>query len=1023
MSFNARRPDSSEQETDQLALREQLALLEAEARRIRSQLAERSPSSSTSPVRRTVGEQELFHAWLADAPAAISIMAGPEHRYQLSNRLNQEWTGNRIVLGKSVAELFPDAAQQGFVAMLDRVRETGEPVAGQETPFDVGGTLRFVNFIYQPLRDERGSVDAILGFVVDVTDQVLQRQRAESIARVAEALSEASSSGDVAGAVIEEVHDALGATATVVYFCDPGSGTAARLAAARGLPLDRIEALRGLPLDPTLPLGVAIGSGAPVFIEDRDALLTQYPAVAASSLPAEQLQAVAAIPLRQRGHTLGGIAVSFATSRSFDPAERGFLLSIAGHCALALERARFLESERRFRAVFDHALDAMVITADDRIFLDANPAACALLRASRASLIGRTVNDVVSEEPAVADLWSSFRQDGNQRGEVRLVRADGTTVDVEYSAAANILPGQHLAVWRDIEERKRAADTLRFLADVSSALGSTLDSEAALAEVARTAVPIMADWAVVDMLGDAGAIRRVHVAHVDPAKVGLAHELQAKLPTTIDDEAGVGKVIRTGVSELTPDITDELLRAYISDAELLDVLRSLGLASSMCVPLKLRGRTVGAITFVAAESRRRFGPADLTIAEEVARRASTAMENARSLRDAQEANRLKDEFLSTVSHELRTPLTAMLGWASLLLRSPKVGADPALRRGLETIARNAQAQGRLIEDVLDVSRIISGKLRLQQQMVDLGQVVSAALDVVTPMAAAKRVELHADVKPGVSIFGDADRLQQVVWNLLSNAVKFTPSGGRVGVSLARNDSDAVVRVTDTGQGIEAEVLPFVFDRFRQADSSSSRYHGGLGLGLAIARHLVELHGGVILAESPGRGSGATFTVRLPVRVSTVLAEEPTPEPDDEPSSIIVVRLDGVRVLVCEDDADTRELLAIMLRGAGAEVQTVVSASEALATLAASPPDVMVSDIGLPGEDGYGLMTRVRALPPEQGGRVPAIALTAYARAEDAEMATRAGFDLHVAKPVHETRLIRAIGKLAHTLRSRTGSPQ
>jgi signal transduction histidine kinase len=398
---------------------------------------------------------------------------------------------------------------------------------------------------------------------------------------------------------------------------------------------------------------------------------------------------------------------------------------------------------------------------------------------------------------------------------------------------------------------------------------------------------------------------------------------------------------------------------------------------------------------------------------EVAERRRIEEERAQLLVREQQANRLKDEFLATVSHELRTPLNAVLGWARVL-RSADV--EPALRaRALESIERNAQAQARLIEDILEVSRIVTGKLRLKVKALDLAQVIDAALDVVRPAAEAKDISLEAEIprRPWRSI-GDADRLQQIVWNLLSNAVKFTPRGGTVSVALAcANRSDEII-VSDTGKGIDPAFLPHVFAPFRQADASTTRDHGGLGLGLAIVRQLTELHGGTVRAESDGVNRGSRFIIALPAQQTT---QAPAPDSGRHRAAAgsAPPDLGGVRVMVVDDDRDARELLTATLGYYGADVTAAESAAEALVLLPEIRPDVLLSDIGMSGEDGYTFIRRVRALPPDRGGLIPAVAITAYATAGDRARAMSSGFQLHVPKPFDPIDLARTVQRL-------TGSP-
>ncbi len=384
---------------------------------------------------------------------------------------------------------------------------------------------------------------------------------------------------------------------------------------------------------------------------------------------------------------------------------------------------------------------------------------------------------------------------------------------------------------------------------------------------------------------------------------------------------------------------------------------------------------------------------------------------------AEEASRLKDEFLAVVSHELRTPLNAIMGWASLL-RMRKLDGQTA--RAIETIERNAQTQNQLIGDLLDVSRIVSGQLRLNIRQFELGSVIEAAIEVVRPSADAKSIRLQPLLDPAAGpVAGDPDRLQQVFWNLLSNAVKFTPKGGRVQVRLQRMNSRAEVIVSDTGKGIDSKLLPVIFDRFRQGDSSTTREYGGLGLGLAIVRHLVELHGGVVHARSDGEGKGAEFTVQLPLSIAArpaQLDEEPRVHPSvSESIPGTMPSLAGLRILLVDDEPDAREILSAILTEAGAEVAAAAGAQQAIDTIAKWRPDVLISDIGMPGEDGYDFIRTVRALSPDQGGQIPAIALTALARTQDRLKVLSAGYQMHVPKPVEPVELATVVASLTRRL--------
>ncbi len=392
-----------------------------------------------------------------------------------------------------------------------------------------------------------------------------------------------------------------------------------------------------------------------------------------------------------------------------------------------------------------------------------------------------------------------------------------------------------------------------------------------------------------------------------------------------------------------------------------------------------------------------------------------AAQNERLYRQAEESSRLKEEFLATISHELRTPLSAILGWTRMLRMGQLSVEDSA--KALDTIERNARAQAQLVDDLLDVSRIITGKLRMDVRPADPNSFIDAAVEAVTPAAEAKGVRVQKIVDTGaVSIPGDPVRLQQVVWNLLSNAIKFTPRGGRVQIYSQRVNSHLEIVVSDSGQGISPDFLPYVFDRFRQADQKTSRQHGGMGLGLAIVRHLVEMHGGSVRASSEGDGKGATFTVMLPIspvyQVDSSGSRVHPAARDLLPPNDITDRLDGLRILVVDDEADTRELLKQGLEYCGAKVKVVGSADEALGELKTALPDILISDIGMPGSDGYDLIRAIRGLPAANGGKIAAIALTAYTRIEDRLHALRAGYDMHVPKPVELAELVAVAATVA-----------
>jgi signal transduction histidine kinase/CheY-like chemotaxis protein len=441
--------------------------------------------------------------------------------------------------------------------------------------------------------------------------------------------------------------------------------------------------------------------------------------------------------------------------------------------------------------------------------------------------------------------------------------------------------------------------------------------------------------------------------------------------------------------------------------------RPVSTVGGLCLPLLIRGHAIGALALELAPDEV-LDEERCALLEATADQCAQALERARlyaleQLRreELERSNRLKDDFLGIVSHELRTPLSAILGWARMLKGG--IVASHARERALDAIERNATLQARLVDDLLDVSRIVSGKLELEATSVDLASVIDAAIDSVRPTLLAKGLEIRLMLqREGVTVLGDARRLQQVIWNLLTNAIKFTPSGGRIDLRLGRRECVARVEVKDSGIGIPSDVLPHIFERFKQADGSATRLYGGLGLGLSIVRHVVEAHGGTVSAFSEGGGKGAEIVVEFPVcEIASLPLLRATEAEHTDP------RLEGARVLLVDDDADTRDFLATALHAAGAEVQSVGSASVALETMRHWRPDVVVSDIAMPDQDGYAFIRSVRALPDDGGRRTPAVALTALARPRDRLRALAAGFQTHMPKPVDPGELVLAVANLWH----------
>jgi signal transduction histidine kinase/ActR/RegA family two-component response regulator len=593
---------------------------------------------------------------------------------------------------------------------------------------------------------------------------------------------------------------------------------------------------------------------------------------------------------------------------------------------------------------------------------------------------------------------------------VDIVVADGSQITLmEYAAPLFDVSGKvrgAIGIFVDITERRRIEEEQRFLAKASSILSSSLDYETTLRALARLAVPAFGDYCTVDVMRDDGTFARVDLVVDDPARAEVAKALR-RYPPTLSVEGPAVVAIRSGEPYVENAASPEKSHRSAQNGEHLELLRRFGVRSFMMVPLRSRGRTLG--LFAAGSfGGRHYDERDLTLAQDVAARAALALDNAILYRNAQEANRLKEDFLATLSHELRTPLNALLGWMHML-KMPSVD-EATKKRALESIERNARAQSVLINDLLDVSRVISGKLRIEQSPVDLPSVVLAAIDAVRPAVRARDIDLTVSLgSVAREVWGDADRLQQVMWNLLSNAVKFTPLGGRVEVVVEELAGAVQISVADNGGGIDSAFLPHVFERFRQADSSTTRMQAGLGLGLAIVRHLVDLHGGTVTVTSAGLGKGSTFLVTLPTRQAPIAHADLPMAPDQLQS------LKGIRVLAVDDDADSRELILLTVRAAEAEVMVVSSAPSALDAISTFHPHVIVADLAMPGMDGYALIRETARLV--RGRMPPMIAMSAYASEVDIERSAQAGFARHLGKPADYQRLVNAIAEVAGLVNS------
>jgi signal transduction histidine kinase/ActR/RegA family two-component response regulator len=659
---------------------------------------------------------------------------------------------------------------------------------------------------------------------------------------------------------------------------------------------------------------------------------------------------------------------------------------------------------------------------------------------------GRSTQDAVGVE-------ATAREHGEQRwhlgyelsGVVREYGVLGRCI-LDAAKAANVVPSldemtllfgcinvavadatTEYARWTEEQQTARRLE-LEFLSEAAALLTSSLDYQSTLGRLTRLLVPRFADYCIVQLHGvptDEAA-----VAHAEPEKVRFLREVLREFDPT-EGPPTHAHVFATGEPIVVESPPPGFPESFEGSAPVLAGLRALNPSSWIVVPLKVQGGVLGTITLARCGSRHPYGRTDLLLFTELARTAASAIDNAR-LYDmsraerarAEAAARAKDEFVAMVSHELRTPLNVIMGWVRLLRSG--VLPESTKEKALDVIERNSSAQSQLVGDLLDISRVMTGKLRLDPAQVDLGHLVNLVLEDARFVLEAKRLKLEAMLPDGAAIMrGDAERLKQVVWNLLLNAIKFTPKEGQIWVELRYVESDLELKVRDTGIGIAPEFLPHVFDTFRQSDSRSTRSHGGLGVGLSIVKHLVELHGGSIEARSAGSGKGAEFVVRLPVSplISTTLGV--TKVPATMPPRKALERpqiLAGLSVLIVDDEADARDMLRIVVESCDAHARVAGSAAQALATLASEHVDVIVSDIGMPEQDGYDLIRAVRSLPDPTKASLPAIALTAFASGEDRSQALLAGFNVHMTKPVELAELLVALADLVTHSRANTDPP-
>ncbi|AKF08626.1 PAS domain-containing protein [Sandaracinus amylolyticus] len=737
------------------------------------------------------------------------------------------------------------------------------------------------------------------------------------------------------------------------------------------------------------------------------------------------------LPLARAGRALGSLRLAMSSSgRRFEPWHRELAGELAARAAVALDHAQLYRATRESAARAQRALgtlDAVVRASPLAVMLLDLDGCVRMWNRSAERIFGWSEDEVLGRVLPAIDPHEleAFREQlcrvaagaTLREHEMRARRRDGSfdalvwAAPVEGASAAQVL-----VKVADVGDRKRidaalasSARRLSVIAEVSRTFAEAgLDPELATRAIARIVAEQLGDGAILCLVTpDGTSLEIVAEHHVDPQHHALAFAAFAKVFPI--DGSLAGSVVRSG-EPLRLDTRERAGERALSDAGRRYVER-VGTNDILIVPLRLRGVVLGTLG-VSRERPRPYDPDDLALLEEIADRAAYVIENARLYRTAQDATRLRDEFLATVSHELRTPLNALVGWTQLA--RDKATDAPFLGRALTTIHRNAMLQAKLVDDLLDVSRMITGKLRLERRRIRAEEPVRAAIDVLAAAADARRIALQVIVADDAGdVVGDAARLQQVTWNLVSNAVKFAPERSTVEVSLTREQGELVLRVRDEGIGFEPSFAPHLFERFRQAHATPGTGKGGLGLGLSIVRHLVELHGGRVRASSDGLGRGALFEVRIPTGGApekTVDDVEALPPSEPPPPLRSDARLDGIRVLVAEDDADAREALRASLVDRGASVIVAEDGRVALELFDVEMPDVVISDIAMPHLDGYALLRALRQRT-DRASSIPAVAVTAFARPEDEWRARDAGFSRHVAKPIDGATLVAIVSEL------------
>lgn len=990
-------------------------------------------------------EESLFRS-LFDLMPQLGWTARPDGHIDFYNRGWYEYTGTT----------FEEMEGWGWrsvhdPAMLPKVTEAWKHSLETGTPFEMEFPLRRHDGVFRwfltrvnPVRDEDGRILRWVGINTDVDDRRTHAHTLERLSDVGRTISADLDIQKIVQAVTDAATELSGANfGAFFYNTVDARGEAYMLYTISGVPREHFE---NFPMPrKTAIFGPTFDGEATVLLDDvrkdpRFGKNAPYHGMPAGHLPVVSYLAVPVIA--RTGEVLGGLFFGHAEAGVFTQQSARIVEGLAAQAAVALDNASLYQrvvsdrtsirrSEERYRSLVEASPAAQAVgTCDPEGYVvEDSPSWRLLTGQTYEEMRGRGWLEAVHPDfraETERKLDEAIERRRIYEMEFRLRMSDGTYRWFASKGVPVYDENGSIREWvgttTDIDQRRSTEELLRFLARANELFASSLEYEATLRNLADAAVPALADWCVVDMCGQTAdsPYERLAVAHVDPEKVQLARELRRRYPPKEGSDP-IGLAIRNARSQLVRHIPDEVLRNLAHDEAHYHVLKELGLVSWMIVPLPGRRGALGAVTFVSSDSKRLFTELDLSHAEEFARRAAVAIENAKLYRDAQEANRAKDDFLATLSHELRTPMTAILGWSRMLQEGEL--DEETYGSAVEAILRSAQAQALLIEDVLDMSRIISGKMQITPEEVDLVETVKESMRTVQPSADAKGVGLELQQRPGTYIVtGDPNRLQQIVWNLLSNAIKFTPRGGEVIARIEQSRSFVRLTVRDTGRGIAREFLPHVFEPFRQAENVTTRVHGGLGLGLAIVKQLVELHGGNISAASEGEGMGATFVAEFPARAMRtaeaargVAREKGRVSPAERgEESHVYPALSGANVLVIDDQHDARVLIRTVLARCGASVHDESSVAGAIEYLRHHRPHVVVSDIAMPDADGFEL---IRTIRQELRLDLPVLAMTAFGHASDEEKILSAGFSAYLKKPAEPMDLAQQVHALWQQKRS------